>query len=764
MNELREAFIKTFKNSKYNLLDFIPLFKDFVLKNEILWEDLLFIKEKIYQVKKNDLLDDFLLEYIKITNPDFDTVIALLDYIKHPISRRIIINLINLNIINSDNLDTVCINYPEINIYYNIINNNYKFDYSIDNLAKYYRNVPCVNSDYFQFHTNQIGTIPVLNEEDELFLFFERDKGKKEAIDYLIISNLRLVRSLATTYAYKFNINDLDELYANGVLGLINAVYNYNAYTGIKFSTYATQSISRIIRRERLRDRTIYIPTDIVEGTSSRTDINILKNIENINKGILSLDASAASVEDDAVLADIISPNYDDYKDNEFLKPVDEIVELNIMIDETNKLINSLLTEDEKNIIKSYIYDEKTQKEIVALYSLNMTHQNVSLIIKKIINKLKANEEFKKLINYISNDYKEEEPKKKMSKNKNKEIIIEEQQTEKKEYINPIIDYRQITVSRLTKEFSAYSFITQEDIEQEVKTVDNIIDLKNKIIISNKMLAEELMKDHQDALKIVKIVKACVKQISLMAIGKSYSNLFRKELDFVVSVFDNYNDPKKAKKVDAMDLVYTISEINKSYDPNTLINYMSADTNLYLKVANQIRKEKEEGINDTIKIAKEDVNSHLYALVRTAHIGFYNDHTEDNIKQLLGDIIESYQGDTLMVEHVKNITKEQYELLNGIYEPPVRNNDFTEPEEDIKPGNYSEIEYYGHHMKIWDVIETDDPNYKEFLELKFKNMISFDDLVSMFDNAHRYYATAINYINADIDQKRKDNVRTIKSF
>ena len=284
--------------------------------------------------------------------------------------------------------------------------------------------------------------------------------------------------------------------------------------------------------------------------------------------------------------------------------------------------------------------------------------------------------------------------------------------------------------------------------------------LKNEIINTNRMLAEELMNDQKDAMKIIKIVKTCAQHIRAAISSKTYANIFRKEIDFLVSVFDIFDDPKKAKKVDTMEIVYEISEINRYYDPNTLINYMSADVNLYFKLAEQTRKEKEEGITSTIDIAQNDVNSHLYSLVRTAYIGFFKDHDEDCIKMLLVDTLESYQGNVLMLEHVKNVAKEQYEIINGTYQPPVRQNDYEDIEEEIEPGKYSEIEYYGHYMKIWELIKTDDLNYYEFLVLKFKDLVKFDDLVSMFSNAHQYYANAINYINNDIDKNRNDNVKS----
>lgn len=753
MKNLNESFLEKIKSNKLKVLDFIPLFNEYLDNNEVTWDSLLFIKKYLYQVKKGDLLDDFLLEYIKHKSYDFNNVNKMLLYLNHPLSRRIIINLIKLKIINDDNINSI--GMDRVKIYYDIINNNYTFNYSMNSAEKLYRDVKCYDNNWFQYHCNQIEKIPVLSDEEELYLFFERDKGKKEAIDYLILSNLRLVRALAKNYAYKIGSNEIDELYQNGILGLINAIYNYDVYTGIKFSTYATHSIARFIRRENLKDRLIYIPTDIAEGTRTAIDEETQIFVSNATQGFISLEQEMNDSDADETVGDYVTADYDQYANNEFLKPVEDVVEFNQMIEQTNSLINSLLTEEELNIIKSYIYDELTQKEIVVLYSLNMTHQNLSLRIKKIIKKLKENQEFRSLLDYIVCDKKEKECSE-MSTKKEKEITTKVE--------NDSYDYRQITINRLKRDFQPYGFITEDDILNEVNRIDEIIKIKRIIVQNNGLLSEELLKDNTNVMSIMNRVKSLAQQLKQLTNDKSYNKLFRNEIDLLVNIYDTFNDSKKAKRVDKMEIVYAISAVNGNYDPNPLMNYMTADTTLYLKVAKQVRKEKKDNVTTTLDIAKNDINSHFYSLVKTAHIGFFKDNDESNIKTLLGDILESYQGDCLMLEHIKNVTKEQYEFLNGDYIPPTSEIDDDEEDDydyEIKPGHYSEIEYYGHYMKIWKQVNTSDLNYYDFLVLKFKRLVSFDDLVSVFPNAHQYYADAINYINDDITKNKKDNVKTL---
>ena len=103
-------------------------------------------------------------------------------------------------------------------------------------------------------------------------------------------------------------------------------------------------------------------------------------------------------------MVDILSDDVNIEQDNEFYKSVEDIVMLNDVIEKTNNLISSCLTEEEQKIIRSYVFDELTQKEIVAILALDMTHQNVSLKINKILKKLRNNHEFRTLINYVNDD------------------------------------------------------------------------------------------------------------------------------------------------------------------------------------------------------------------------------------------------------------------------------------------------------------------------------------------------------------------------
>jgi RNA polymerase primary sigma factor len=114
-------------------------------------------------------------------------------------------------------------------------------------------------------YLKEISRQPLLTFEEEVDLAKRMEKGDQEARKLLIISNLRLVVSVANKYLhYGLPLLDLVE---EGNLGLIKAVGKYDHSRGYKLSTYATwwirQSVSRYLANY---GRTIRIPVYMTEN------------------------------------------------------------------------------------------------------------------------------------------------------------------------------------------------------------------------------------------------------------------------------------------------------------------------------------------------------------------------------------------------------------------------------------------------------------------------------------------------------------------
>lgn len=119
-------------------------------------------------------------------------------------------------------------------------------------------------SDPVRMYLREIGRVPLLTYDDEVFLAKRIEKGDKMSKHNLMTANLRLVVSIAKKYINR-GLSLLD-LIQEGNIGLLRAVEKYDWRRGYKFSTYATwwirQAITRAIADQA---RTIRIPVHMVE-------------------------------------------------------------------------------------------------------------------------------------------------------------------------------------------------------------------------------------------------------------------------------------------------------------------------------------------------------------------------------------------------------------------------------------------------------------------------------------------------------------------
>lgn len=113
-------------------------------------------------------------------------------------------------------------------------------------------------------YISQISTIPLLSPEEERKLAERVKKGDGRARKKLILSNLRLVVSIAKKYMnYGLPLLDLIE---EGNIGLMKAVDSFDPSRGTRFSTYATWWIRQTITRALSnQSRTVRIPVYMSE-------------------------------------------------------------------------------------------------------------------------------------------------------------------------------------------------------------------------------------------------------------------------------------------------------------------------------------------------------------------------------------------------------------------------------------------------------------------------------------------------------------------
>lgn len=96
----------------------------------------------------------------------------------------------------------------------------------------------------------------------ELFkCYAEGGPHAKAAKDKLIEGNLRLVHYVLSGKVFgKFKKKTSDDLFQEGVIGLMRAVEKFDVKRGYKFSTYATWWIMQAIGQALLKDKAIRLP------------------------------------------------------------------------------------------------------------------------------------------------------------------------------------------------------------------------------------------------------------------------------------------------------------------------------------------------------------------------------------------------------------------------------------------------------------------------------------------------------------------------
>lgn len=123
------------------------------------------------------------------------------------------------------------------------------------------------STDPIREYLKEIGSIPLLTQEQEQELAKRKALGDLHAGQKLVEANLRLVVSIAKRYTGR-GMSFLD-LVQEGNLGLMKAVEKFDYTKGYRLSTYATwwvkQSVTRALADQ---SRTIRLPVHMVEAVN----------------------------------------------------------------------------------------------------------------------------------------------------------------------------------------------------------------------------------------------------------------------------------------------------------------------------------------------------------------------------------------------------------------------------------------------------------------------------------------------------------------
>ena len=103
--------------------------------------------------------------------------------------------------------------------------------------------------------------INVLSSEETKQLFIDMKNGDEMARDKLVEGNLKLVLSILKKFSNK--VDNLDDLFQVGCLGLVKAIDNFDTSYDVKLSTYACPMIIGEIKRYLRDNSTLRISRSI---------------------------------------------------------------------------------------------------------------------------------------------------------------------------------------------------------------------------------------------------------------------------------------------------------------------------------------------------------------------------------------------------------------------------------------------------------------------------------------------------------------------
>lgn len=113
----------------------------------------------------------------------------------------------------------------------------------------------------------EINETPLLTADQEKELARRIQRGDAQAREHMIRANLRLVVSIAKIYGER-GLN-LQDLIAEGNIGLVKAVEKFDPDAGCRFSTYATWWIKQAIRRALVNTvKSVRVPSYMAEMIS----------------------------------------------------------------------------------------------------------------------------------------------------------------------------------------------------------------------------------------------------------------------------------------------------------------------------------------------------------------------------------------------------------------------------------------------------------------------------------------------------------------
>lgn len=293
-------------------------------------------------------------------------------------------------------------------------------DLSTDEIKKPKKQIPLSKGsldDPVRMYLKEIGRVPLLTAEEEVYLAKRMEAGDERAKMQLVEANLRLVVSIAKRYVGRGML--FLDLIQEGNLGLMKAVEKFDHTKGFKFSTYATwwirQAITRAIADQA---RTIRIPVHMVETINKLVRITRqlvqelgreptsaeiaermgiseekVDEIKKISQEPVSLETPIGE-EEDSHLGDFIP-------DDEVLSP-SEAAAYSLLKEQLGEVLDTLTEREKKVLILRFGLGDGRSRTLEEVgKEFNVTRERIRQIEAKALRKLRGPKKSNKLKDYL---------------------------------------------------------------------------------------------------------------------------------------------------------------------------------------------------------------------------------------------------------------------------------------------------------------------------------------------------------------------------
>lgn len=282
------------------------------------------------------------------------------------------------------------------------------------------RSITNRDNEIFKIYLKEVSHYPLLTADEEKELAYKIRNGDKRAIDKLVNSNLRFVISVAKQFQNRGV--PLEDLIAEGNIGLLHAARLYDGERGIHFISYAVWWIrQRITKAIYYHGSDVRLPTSQIEPKTKILKVSseferkvgreptidelveltgfteeFIKKVQLSTNKCISLETPSVSDDENCTLGDCIPDD---------INPTpDTITDNNVLTEEIMKILNTLNNREHDILCMVFGLNgcnEMSYEEIARKFALSSerVRQITNNLLKTFRTKKKYSDKFRKLYN-----------------------------------------------------------------------------------------------------------------------------------------------------------------------------------------------------------------------------------------------------------------------------------------------------------------------------------------------------------------------------